>query len=177
MIKKHRGLCVALACVLAATATQAMAAKKIRLKPGLWQIDSQTALYGHVVPDVYAIISHGPVALQNHVNAMLLQNRVRLDENGTATVCVTARQIARNQFVNDQGSGCSVSKGRRSSNNIHFDITCEAPKGSGQTDLAILSNTQWVATSRIKLTVRNLSQDVDNKSYGTWLGDTCPQGQ
>lgn len=177
MTKKHHGLCISLSCMLAFTATPAMAAKKIRLKPGLWQIDSQTALYGHVVPDVYTIISHGPVALQNHVNAMLLQNRVRIGDNGTATVCVTAKQIARNNFVNDQGSGCSVSKGKRSGNNIHYDIACEAPKGHGTTELVILSNTQWVATSRVKLTVRNLSQDVDNKSYGTWLSDTCPQGQ
>lgn len=168
---------VILASLLVTAPTPALAAKKIRLNPGLWQIESQTALYGHVVPDVYAIISHGPAALQNHVNAMLLQNRVRIGDNGTATVCVTAKQIARNQFVNDQGSGCSVSKGKRSGNTIHFDIACEAPKGNGTTELEILSSTQWVATSSVTLTIRNLSQDVDNKSYGTWLGNNCPQDQ
>jgi hypothetical protein len=177
MIKKHHLIRITLACLLAASCSSAALAKQIQLKPGLWQINSQTSLYGQVVPNVNAVLAVGPVALQNHVQNMLRQNRIRIDGNGVATICVTAQQIAENHFANDQGSGCTVGKGRRANNNIHFDISCEAPRGSGQTDVTILSRIQWTASTQLQLTVRGTVQNVGNQSKGTWLGSTCPAGQ
>ena len=173
MIKKHPLTHIALACLLAATLCQPALAKTHTLKPGLWQIESQTWLHGHRVPDVNAVINMGPVALQNHVQNMLRQNRMRIAENGTATICISAEQIAQNDFVNDQGSGCTVGTGKRTGNSLYFDIRCDAPKGNGYTNVSVISATKWVADSKVKLTVRNTTQKVVNQSFGTWLNDSC----
>lgn len=177
MIKKRHLTHIKLACLLAATCSSAALADPIKLKPGLWQINSQTSLYGQVVPDVNSMIALGPVALQNHVQNMLRQNRIRIDENGAVTICVTEQQIAENHFANDEGSGCTVGKGKRSNNKLHFDISCQAPKGSGQTDVTIFSKMQWAASTQLKLTVRGAVQDVGNQSTGIWLSSICPIGQ
>lgn len=147
------------------------------LKPGLWQIESQTWLHGHAVPDMNALIGMGPDALQTHVQNMLRQNHVRIDGNGIATICVSAGQIAQNDFVNDQGSGCTVGAGNRTGNNIRFDIRCDAPKGRGYTNVTLVSPTKWVSYSKADLTIRKLNQNITNQSFGTWLGETCPAGQ
>ncbi len=147
--------------------------KKITPRAGLWQIDSQTLLFGHVVPDVGAMLRLGPEKLQNHVANMLQQNRVTLNGDGTANACVTARQIAKNDYVNYHGSGCYVSTARRAGNTLHFDINCEAPKGTGYTVVQLLDRTHWEANTRLTLTVRGITQNIDNKSYGTWLKASC----
>lgn len=162
-----------LACLLGATSTHALA-KTYTLKPGLWQIESQTWLHGHVVPDMNALIGLGPAALQNHVQNMLRQNRVRIDGNGTATICVSAEQIAHNDFVNDQGSGCAVANGQRTGNNIHFDIRCDAPKGNGYTDVTVVNASKWVSYSKLDLTIRKTNQNITNQSFGTWINEHCP---
>src|SRR6478752_3643183 len=119
MIRKQDYLCIALACTLAAISTPAMAAKKIKLKAGLWQIESRTRLYGHDIPSVSNIIALGPKALNDHVQNMLQQNHMRINEDGTATICITREQIAKNDFVNDENSGCTVGEGMRIGNTIH----------------------------------------------------------
>jgi hypothetical protein len=177
MIRKHHSLCIALSCMLATASTPAMAAKKIKLKAGLWQIDSRFRLYGHDVPSVGNIIALGPETLKTHVQNMLLQNHMRINEDGTATICVTREQIAKNKFVHDENSGCRVGNGVRTGNTIHYDIHCDFPKGSGHTEVTIIDRTRWVASSSLQLTVRGINQNVANESMGTWLSATCPPSQ
>ena len=167
---------IALACLVAITCSPALA-KNIKLKPGLWKIESRTRLFNRDVPYVSKIIALGPEALQVHVQSMLHQNRIRITDDGNATICVTAKQIAKNDFVNDEGSGCDVGNGMRTGNTIHYNINCTAPKGSGHTEVTITSRTHWVASSNLKITVRGITQDVGNESAGTWLSSTCPVGQ
>jgi hypothetical protein len=177
MIRKHHCLFIALGCMLAAASAPAMAAKKIKLKAGLWQIDSRFRLYGHDVPSVSNIIALGPETLKTHVQNMLQQNHMRISEDGTATICVTREQVAKNKFVYDENSGCSVGEGMRIGNTIHYDIKCDFPKGSGHTEVGIISRTRWVSSSNLQLTVRGINQNVSNESTGTWLSATCPSGQ
>jgi hypothetical protein len=175
MHRKKIALSIALASLVTSLPIHA-ATQSIRPSAGLWLIESQTALFGHVVPDVGAMIRMGPVPLQDHVNKMLQQNHVRMQEDGTATVCVSAQQIASKRFVNDEGSGCIVGQGRHTGNIIRYNITCSAPKGQGYTVVNILSKTRWRATTHLELTVRGVTQDVDNQSQGSWLGSKCPAG-
>ena len=149
MIKKHYYLCIALTGVLTATSTHALA-KTYTLKPGLWQIESQTWLHGHLVPDMNALIGLGPVALQNHV-----QN--------------TLRKLQLHNKV-----GCSVANGQRTGNNIHFDIRCDAPKGNGYTDVTVVNASKWVSYSKLDLTIRKTNQNITNQSFGTWINEHCP---
>ena len=176
MIQKKTLNHIALACLLAATCSPVLA-KNIKLKPGLWKIESRTRLFNRDVPYVSKIIALGPEALQIHVQDMLQQNRIRITDDGNATICVTAKQIAKNDFVNDEGSGCDVGNGIRTGNTIHYNINCTAPKGNGHTEVTITSRTNWVASSNLQITVRGITQIVGNESAGTWLGNTCPLGQ
>lgn len=175
MMRKLPCLAVLLAGLVTLLPAQA-ANEKIRPKAGLWRIDSQTALFGHVVPDAAALVSLGPQALQDHVEQILRQNRVRLEPDGSASACVTAEQVAANRFVNDYGSGCIVSKPRRSGNILMFDITCGAPKGFGTTRVQFLDKSTWKATTHLELLVRGILQQIDNVSYGTWVSKQCPAG-
>lgn len=177
MIKKYHLTHITLACLLAATCSSALAEKTYKLKPGLWKIESRTRLFGRDVPYVSKIIALGPEALQAHVQDMLRQNRIKITDDGNATICVTAKQIAKNDFVNDEGSGCIVGKGMRTGNTIHYDINCTAPKGNGHTEVDIISRTRWVSSTALQLSVRNMQQTVANESIGTWLSATCPAGQ
>jgi hypothetical protein len=175
---KHALTSLALTGLLALCQPALSAPAKVHtLKPGLWQIESQTWLHGHIVPDMGALIELGPVALQNHVQNMLRQNHMRIAENGTATICVTAEQIAQNNFVNDQGSGCTVGAGQRKGNNIRFDMRCDAPKGGGYTNVTVINATKWASYSKMDLTVRKMNQNIVNQSFGTWVSETCPAGQ
>lgn len=168
-------ICIVMSCLLVAVPAQA-ADTKFRPKPGLWEIDSQTALFGHVVPDVGAVVALGPAALQEHVGNMLRQNRVQLMGDGTARICLSAEQIASNVYANDYGSGCIVGKGRRTGNTLNFDITCGAPKGTGFTRVNLMSKSFWRATTHLELVIRGMTQDIDNISYGRWISATCPAG-
>jgi hypothetical protein len=154
-----------------------VAVSLVTLKPGLWKIESQSSLHGQAFPTVNTFLSLGPQALQDHIQNMLRQNRMRIHEDGTATICLTAQQIAQNRFIHDEGSGCTLSKGQRKGNNIQFAINCEVPKGSGQTYLEILSKTYWTASTQVNVTVRGMAQPIGNESSGTWLSATCPAGQ
>jgi len=148
----------------------------IRPKPGLWKIDSMTALYGHVVPDVPSIIALGPAALQEHIANMLRQNHMRIAEDGTTLMCITAQQIASNVYVNDYGSGCLVSPGRRTGNTLNFQINCGAPKGTGNARVSMLTKSIWTARTHLELSIRGFIQDIDNISTGSWVSSTCPAG-
>lgn len=168
-----------LTCLLfGALSIPALAAPQIRTTPqaGVWQIESQTALFGHMVPDVSKIIRMGPQKLQNHINSMLQQNHARLNGDGTATLCVSEQQIASNDYVNDQGSGCAVSKAKRIGNILIFQTQCEAPSGFGVTTVRLLDSQHWEATSQFIVTIRGIAQNIDNKSYGTWQSARCPAG-
>ncbi|HQQ63835.1 MAG TPA: DUF3617 domain-containing protein [Pseudomonadales bacterium] len=149
----------------------------VLLKPGLWKIQGSSALYGHTIPDIPALIGIGPEALQNQVTDMMHKNRVRVRDDGTVTICFTPKQIARNVFVNDEGSGCTVSKGLRRGNIIHFDIVCQAPKGDGGSDVILHSPTHWTAATSVNVSIRGMNQAITNTASGTWLGSTCPLGQ
>ena len=150
--------------------------ERIMPKAGLWQVNSQTLWFDRVVPDVGKMIHMGPKKLQNHINNMLQQNHVRLNGDGTAAVCVSEQQITSNNYVNDNGSGCAVSKGKRIGNVLFFQTQCEAPSGFGVTTVRLVDSQHWEATSQFIVTIRSIAQNIDNKSYGTWQSANCPAG-
>lgn len=152
------------------------AQERITPKAGLWQINSQTLWFDRVVPDVGKIIRMGPQKLQNHIDSMLQQNHARLNGDGTTTLCVSEQQIASNHYVNDNGSGCTVGKGKRVGNILMFQTQCDAPSGTGFTTVRLLDSERWEATSQFIVTIRGIAQNIDNKSYGTWIGARCPVG-
>lgn len=149
------------------------APERVTPQAGLWQVNSTTSLFGHVVPDLGNLISKGPQKLQVHINNMLQQNHTRLNGDGTASICVSEQQIASNDFVNDNGSGCTVSKGKRIGNVLIFQTQCEAPSGFGVTTMRLLDSKHWEATSQFIVTIRGIAQNIDNRSYGTWLSASC----
>lgn len=149
------------------------APERVTPQAGLWQIESTTSLFGHAVPDLGNLISKGPQKLQVHINNMLQQNHTRLNGDGTASICVSEQQIASNDFVNDNGSGCTVSKGKRIGNVLIFQAQCEAPSGFGVTTMRLLDSKHWEATSQFIVTIRGIAQNIDNRSYGTWLSASC----
>lgn len=155
----------------------ALAAQEhITPKAGLWQVNSQTLWFDRVVPDVGKMIRMRPQKLQNHIDSMLQQNHARLNGDGTATVCISEQQIASNDYVNDNGSGCTVSKGKRIGNVLIFQTQCEAPSGFGVTTVRLVDSQHWEATSQFIVTIRSIAQNIDNKSYGTWQSAHCPAG-
>jgi hypothetical protein len=145
----------------------------IQPKAGLWQVSSQTTWFDRVVPDVGKIIRMGPERLQTHIDNMLRQNHVRLNDDGTAALCVNEKQIASNVYVNDQGSGCTVAKGRRIGRILFFQIQCDAPSGSGLTTVKLLDSEHWEATTQLIVTVRGVAQHINNYSRGTWQSAEC----
>jgi len=152
------------------------APERITPKAGLWQVNSQTLWFDRVVPDVGKMILMGPQTLQNHINNMLQQNHARLNGDGTAVLCVNEQQIASNRYVNDNGSGCTVSQGKRIGNVLIFQTQCEAPSGFGVTTVRLVDSQHWEATSQFIVTIRSIAQNIDNNSYGTWLSKNCPAG-
>lgn len=165
---------ISLGLLLSPLSFSALAApERVMPQAGLWRVDSTTALFGHVVPDLSKLVRQGPQKLQNHINNMLQQNRARLQGDGTAEICVSEQQIASNDFVNDNGSGCTVSKGKRIGNVLIFQTQCEAPSGFGVTTVRLLDGHHWEATSQFIVTIRGIAQNIDNKSYGTWLSASC----
>lgn len=171
------GLLLAGLCLITGwSAVQAKALEPVMLKPGLWKIDGSSALYGHTIPDIPALIGIGPDALQRQVEDVMRKNRVRL-RGDTVTMCLSPKQIARNTLVNDEGSGCTVSQGLRRGNVVHFNIVCQAPKGSGGSDLILHSPTHWTASTSVNVNIRGMNQAITNNASGTWLASTCPAGQ
>ena len=149
------------------------APERVMPQAGLWQVDSTTSLFVHVVPDLSKLVRQGPQKLLNHIDNMLQQNHTHMNGDGTASICVSAQQIASNDYVNDSGSGCTVSRGNRIGNVLIFQTQCEAPSGFGVTTVRLLDSKHWEATSQFIVTIRGIAQNIDNKSYGTWLSASC----
>ncbi|MEZ5436693.1 MAG: DUF3617 family protein [Pseudomonadales bacterium] len=166
--------CVTLAAFFSLTAQANQ--PSVQPQAGLWQVESSTSLFGHVVPDLGKLIRQGPQKLQTHIDNMLRQNHARLNGDGTTSLCVSAQQIASNHYVNDQGSGCSVSTGKRIGNVIIFQTRCEAPYGFGVTTVRLRDSQHWEATSQFIVTIRGIAQQIDNTSYGTWRSESCSTG-
>lgn len=173
----YKKILLTMLCAAVSLPVLAQTKAPIMLKPGLWQIDGASALYGHTIPDIPALIGIGPQALQNQVEDIKRKNHMRVRNDGTVTVCFTPKQIARNTFVNDEGSGCTVSQGLRRGNIIHFNIVCQAPKGSGGSDVILHSPTHWTAATSVNVNIRGMNQAITNTASGTWISQTCPSGQ
>ncbi len=173
-MQKHPSMLITASLLLCSLSFSALAApERVMPQAGLWQVNSSTFLFGHAVPDLNKLVRQGPQKLQNHINNMLQQNRTRLNGDGTAAVCVSEQQIASNNYVNDNGSGCTVSRGSRIGNVLIFQTQCEAPSGFGVTTVHLLDSQHWEATSQFIVTIRGIAQNIDNKSYGTWLSASC----
>ncbi len=169
-------LAAALSLLLWAATPLCMAAEPIIPNAGLWQVDGQVFLFDRAVPNLNKLVGMGPQKLQMHIDNMLRQNHARIASDGTAQLCVNAQQIASGNFVNDQGSGCKVSRGIHVGNVYIFQIQCAAPSGSGVTTVRLLDSTHWQATTQLILTIRGIAQQIDVKSQGTWLNEKCPAG-
>ncbi len=173
---KNTALPIILCLLLSSITAAGWAAEPVAPRTGLWQVDSQVFLFDRQVPNLSKLVGMGPQKLQTHINRMLQQNHARVSSDGTAQLCVNTQQIASGNFVNDQGSGCNVSRGKRVNNVLIFQIQCSAPSGSGLTVVRLLDDRHWQATTELILTIRSIAQKIDVKSNGVWLDEQCPAG-
>lgn len=157
---------------------QAQEAKDI--KPGLWEIQHKAVVDGQELPDMNEMLAQVPPEMRGQVEAMMAKNGAGTTGKGVTT-CITAEQIAKQEYGGDPKSKCKVSDVKHEGNTTHMKMQCSEPKGQGETSITHLSPESWISTTKMTIEESGSSHTVNSDSTAKWLGADCgavkPAGQ
>ena len=161
------------ALMLLAGAILSLPALATDIKPGLWEVSTQTKLPGNVaMPDASSL----PPELLAKLQQKGIQVSGGAGGNVTARACITPEQARKTELPQLADSHCSASSLKRDGDMLSWQISCQAGghtvQGTGQAIL--LSPTNYVGTSSLTLgdpQRGNLSTTTDLS--GRWVSAAC----
>lgn len=164
--------------LLPVMAVQAGDAKDAR--PGLWELQHKTAVDGQALPDMDKMLQQVPPEMRGQVEAMMAKNGAGL-KGKNITICLTAEQIAKQEYGGDPQSQCKVSDVKTEGNVTHMKMQCSRPKGQGETSITHLSPESWSSTTKMTVEEAGSSHTVNSESTARWVSADCgavkPVGQ
>ena len=149
---------------------QAEAVKDI--KPGLWEIQHQTSVDGQALPDMNKMLEQVPPEMRGQVQAMMAKNGAGMTNKGM-TICITAEQIANQQYGNDPKSKCQMTDMKNEGNVTHMKMLCSKPKGEGETTVTRLSPESWTSVSKMTMEEQGAPHTMNSEATAKWLSSDC----
>lgn len=157
-----------------ACAGLSLPALAIDIKPGLWEVSTQTKLPGNMaMPDVSS--------LPPELLAKLEQKGIRLQGGGaggqvTARGCITPDQAKKGELTLPSDGRCTTSGVKKSGDMISWQLSCQSGgrsvQGSGQAIL--LSPTNYVGSSSMTLTdPQHGALSTTTDLSGRWVSAAC----
>ena len=144
------------------------------IKPGLWEVSTQTKLPGNMaMPDLSSL----PPELLAKLQQKGIQVSGGAGGNVTARACVTPEQARKGELPQPADSHCSTSSIRKNGDSLSWQLSCQSGghslQGSGQATL--LSPTQYEGSSSMTLSDPQHGALTSTTTLsGRWISAACP---
>ncbi len=156
-----------LACILS------LPALATDIKPGLWEVSTQTKLPGNMaMPDLSSL----PPQLLAKLQQKGIQVSGGAGGNVTARACITPEQARKGELTLPSDGRCTTSGAKKNGDMISWQLNCQSGgrsiQGNGQAIL--LSSTNYVGSSSMTLTdPQHGALSTTTDLSGRWVSATC----
>ena len=178
-------LALALVLPLGALAAAPAAAQDLKLRPGLWAIDSHMKSAGGQIEAAMARMKESmakmPEAQRKQMEQMMAARGVGMDPSGGADggqalrVCISPEQANLNQIPAREG--CPHQIERTSANSFKVSFACKNAQGTvtsqGSGDVTLNSATEFSGRYHMSSTQHGKAGEIDMSQQGHWLAADC----
>jgi hypothetical protein len=158
----------------------AVSASAQDLKPGLWQISnemtSQSGEMEKAAAEMQAQMADMPPEQRKMMEDMMAKQGVKMGGGApgdmTVKTCMTAEQVARNEFPAQQGK-CKTTSQPRAGNVVKMSFTCTDPPSSGDGVYTFVSPEAFTSKVVVRTTAQGKAETMNMNATGKWLGADC----
>lgn len=169
MTTKSFRLCAAV--VLAAAPAWALA-QTPPIKPGLWEVKSETSADGQKTTQPADRLKNLPPAVRAQLEASMKQKGIALGAGGLSRICFTKESMDPARWGN--AASCKTDYGARSNSSWKWRSVCTQPAGMTIDGEAIFRNTEsYSVNTSMTVTTRGETKTSQRTVHGKWLGADC----
>lgn len=173
---RARSLALALALAALAGAAQAQA-----LKPGLWQMTSQTQSASGEMEKAMAEMQKQMAAMspeqRKQMQDMMAKQGVSVGAGAGGgmqiKVCLTKEMVERNEVMGQQPGDCKTAVSPRSGSTQKMSFVCTKPPSSGEAEVRYTSPEAYSSRMTVRSSARGKEETMTINSQGQWLGAAC----
>ena len=156
----------------------------LNIKPGLWEIQSQTNVDGKPIMDtsrhradarnhideIQKQMATAPPEKQQRMQAVLAESRHMGMTAKGVSFCLTQEQVNRSDVSHSPNNHCKTVHTLHQGDETTVQMHCDAPRAVDMvTRITRLSDTEWKSTTHVALD----NHMVDSSDHGTWLKADC----
>ena len=143
------------------------------IKPGLWEVTVKAGVNGQQLPDMQEMLAKVPPEMREQVKAMMAKKGNSMTDAGAMRVCLTAEQIASNEYGADPKGHCKATDIQKQGNKTTVKLLCDKPKGEGVTELTIRNEKSWQSVTHMTMEEHGKQQQVSSESSAEWVSADC----
>lgn len=143
------------------------------IKPGLWEVQQKAAVDGQELPDMNKMLEKVPPEMRALLEAKMSKKAAAMASGKPVQVCITAEQIARQEFTNTSRNRCKMGNVKRDGNVSHMTMQCSKPKGEGETTVTRHNSESWSSVTHMNIEEYGSVHAVNSQATAKWLSSDC----
>lgn len=149
------------------------------IKPGLWEISSNTSLNGQAMPNMEDAMAKMNASMEKmtpearaQMQAMMAKQGVGIKVNALQ-VCISPERAAKGDIPTHEDKKCNSTVAEQGKDLIRMTFTCENPPSSGESETRLISDSQWHSRITVHRQEKGQQQDIHMENDGKWVSSDC----
>ena len=161
-----------LSCALAAALMPTFAlAQTPPIKPGLWEVQSESSTGGQKTAQPSDRLQNLPPAVRAQVEASMKQKGIATGAGGLSRICFTKESMDPARFGN--AAGCKTDPGERTARSWKSHTVCTEPPMTLDSETVFNSSESYTVNTTTTMTMRGETKTSQRTIRAKWLGADC----